>query len=90
MDQYYFLCTFEGCDWRIRAKIFVNEQVYLYEVTPEDNGLFSRFGVKFVTQPKWAFWGARCTNSTDGHVLYENAVLAALKDFLLMKRILSV
>lgn len=85
MDHYYFLCTFEGDQRRFRARSYLNGSLHLFEVEPEDRELLIRFGIKFITQPNWAFWGMQCCNPVEEHEIYESAILAGLRDFLLNK-----
>ena len=82
MNIYYFSCYFEEAHMQMRALVYTNEYLFLYEVEPEDRKLFSRFGIKFITQPKEGSLDIRCTNPVKEHLLYELAVITGLADYL--------
>ena len=82
MDHFYFSCHFEGRQWRLRAVIYANEYLFLYEVEPEDRLLRERYGIKFITQPKDGLLDVRCSNSLRQHEMYEQAILLALMEYL--------
>ena len=87
MNSYYFSCRFEQSDWRMRALVYKNEYLFLYEVEPEDPMLHARFGIKFVTQPRDGFFDIRCSNPVKAHADYEVALLAGLEQYLVSQRI---
>lgn len=70
----------------MRVLVYTNEYLSLYEVEPEDRRLYTRFGIKFITQPKEAFLDIRCSNSIKEHRTYEQAVLIALAEFLVSRK----
>lgn len=78
MNSFHFLCQYEESYWQIRAIVYTNEYLYLYEVEPEDRRMRERFGIKFITQPKDSLYDIRCSNPTREHAPYENAVVSAL------------
>lgn len=86
MNSYYFSCNFENENWQMRALIYMNDYLFLYEVEPEDRMLCTRFGVKFITQPKEGFLDMRCSNSVKDHFQYEQAVVAGLERYLVARR----
>lgn len=86
MIIYNFSCFFEDDFWQMRALVYTNEYLFLYEVEPEDRRLYTRFGIKFITQPKEAFLEIRCSNSLKEHFVYEQAILAALGKFLVSRK----
>jgi hypothetical protein len=85
MNSYHFSCYFEEDLWQMRAIVYKNEYMYLYEVEPEDRKLFARFGVKFITQPKEGFSDIRCSNPVKDHSQYEAAILTGLEQFLVSR-----
>jgi len=83
MDVYYFSCRYEQLDWRMRAVVYSNDYLFLFEIEAEDRTLNERFGVKFLTQPRDSFLDIRCTNTIADHFRYELALLHSLRFFLL-------
>jgi hypothetical protein len=73
----------------MRALIYANEYLNLYEVEAEDRKLFARFGVKFITQPRQGLLDVRCSNPIREHHQYEQAVLIGLKEYLSSKLFFS-
>lgn len=86
MNIYNFSCYFENDYWQMRALVYTNEYLFLYEVEPVDRQLYSRFGIKFITQPKEGFLDIRCSNSVREHLDYEQAILAGLMEYLASQR----
>jgi hypothetical protein len=86
MNIYNFSCYFENDYWQMRALVYTNEYLFLYEVEPVDRKLYSRFGIKFITQPKEGFLDIRCSNSVKEHLAYEQAILVGLMEYLASKR----
>jgi len=66
----------------MRAVVYSNDYLFLYEIEPEDRMLYERFGVKFVTQPRDSFDEIRCTNTVPDHFHYELALLHSLRKHL--------
>jgi|GEM_PF-1647614 len=89
MYIFYFSCDFEGIQWRMRALVYENDFLYLYEIEPEDRQLFGLFGVKFITQQRADFPDIRCHHPVKGHLDYECALIAGLQRHLQSNRILS-
>lgn len=81
-----FSCYFEDDYWQMKALTYTNEYLLLYEVEPEDRRLYSRFGIKFVTQPKESFLDIRCSNPVKEHRAYEQAILVGLMEHLARRR----
>jgi hypothetical protein len=88
MYSFYFSCSFEEIQWRMRALVYRNDFLYLYEVEPEDRQLKARFGVKFITQQRADFLDIRCDHPMRGHRDYERSILVALQEYILDNRIL--
>jgi len=86
MNIYYFSCYFEEDYWQMRAVVYTNEYLFLYEVEPEDRKLYARFGIKFITQPKEGFLDIRCSNSVKEHLPYEKAILIGLVEWLVSQK----
>ena len=86
MIIYNFSCFFEDDYWQMRALVYTNEYLFLYEVEPEDRRLLTRFGIKFITQPKEAFLDIRCSNSLKDHRAYEQAILTGLAEYLVSQK----
>lgn len=82
MHIYHFSCYFENDRWQLKASAYNNEYLLLYEVEPEDRGLYSRFGIKFITQPKEGLLDIRCSNPVKEHRSYEQAILIGLIEYL--------
>ena len=78
MKSINFLCHFEDTDYRLRAMVYTNEYLFLYETEPEDIRLLTRFGIKFFTQPKNSLLDIRSRNPNKEHVQYEAAIINAL------------
>lgn len=73
----------------MRAHVYGNDFLYLYEVEPEDRQLKARFGVKFITQQRTDFIDFRCHHPVSGQCEYERAILVALQQYVLAHRILG-
>jgi hypothetical protein len=86
MNIYLFSCYFEDDYWQMRALVYTNEYLFLYEVEPQDRRLFTRFGIKFITQPKEGFLDIRCSNSIKEHLTYEQAILTGLVEYLVSEK----
>ena len=86
MDIYYFTCYFEEDHYQMRTLVYTNEYLFLYEVEPEDRRLYSRFGIKFITQPIEGFLDIRCSNSVKEHLPYEQAIFNGLTEYLATRK----
>jgi len=86
MNIYYFSCYFEEDYWEMKAFVYTNEYLCLYEVEPEDRRLLTRFGIKFVTQPREGLLDIRCSIPVKEHLSYEGAILAGLADYLTFRK----
>ncbi|HVU99052.1 MAG TPA: hypothetical protein VHE34_27710 [Puia sp.] len=82
MNTFYFFCNYEGRSWGMRATVYSNNYLFLYEIEPEDRMLNERFGVKFFTRPRDSFFEFRCTNAVKDQFHYELAILAGLRQYL--------
>jgi hypothetical protein len=89
MYYFYFSCTFEEVQWQMRALVYVNDFLYLFEVEPEDKKLKSLYGAKFITQQRADFHEIRCHHPVRGHLDYECAILAGLRQHLLTNRVMG-
>lgn len=86
MNIYYFSSYFEEDYFEMKAFVYTNEYLCLYEVEPEDRKLLTRFGIKFITQPKEGFLDIRCSNSVKEHRSYEQAILTGLVEYLATRK----
>lgn len=86
MKIYLFPCYFEEEYWQMRALVYTNDYLFLYEIEPEDRNLYTRFGVKFITQPREGLLDVRCTNSVKEHLTYEQGILSGLADYLASRK----
>jgi hypothetical protein len=87
MYYFYFSCTFKEIQWRMRALVYLNDFLYLYEVEPEDKQLKSIYGVKFITQQRMDLLDIRCHHPVKGHLDFECAILAGLQQHLMSNRV---
>ncbi|HEV9038748.1 MAG TPA: hypothetical protein VGQ51_19060 [Puia sp.] len=73
----------------MRALVYVNDFLYLYEIEPEDKKLKSLYGVKFITQQRVDFLDIRCHHPEKGHLDYECAIMAGLQQHLTSNRVIG-
>lgn len=73
----------------MRALVYVNDFLLLYEIEPEDKHLQSLYGVKFVTQQRADSFDIRCHHPEKGHLDYECALLAGLRRYLSSNKVVG-